>query len=571
MFQNQKVRWAVVIGTFLLGLYWYAPNIFDAKKFTFLPDSKIVKGLDIQGGIHLVLGVDVKNFLIERAQRQARTLNEDLKTEGLVGAEVVYSATPRPSFIVKTTNAQDLDKAKSYINKTYPSTYQIISSDATQAHFAYFDSVEREQKERVVGQSIEVIRNRIDSFGTLEPNISAQGTDRILVQLPGIEDSEKAKQLLNTTAKLEFMIISNEIDPGTLEMWVKEAEEKGNYTLGVTNENGLEYAQYIRRINDDLMDRLPKDSEIVFEMLPNVSSLTEGRVPRLAKNDHVVTGDMVEDAYVGRDGQAGGRPIVLFSMSVEGRKPFGDLTGNNLNKPLGIVLDKVLKSAPNVSARITDSGQISLGSGTSHDEMFEEAQFVSRTLRAGALPASLQQLEERTIGPTLGMDSVRKGSIAGILGGILIVIFMCAYYGILGFIASLALGMNVLLLMGILSTLGATLTLPGIAGIVLTMGMAIDANIIIFERVKDELRKGTGLNAAIKDGYNNALSAILDSNITTAIVCAVLLNYGTGPIKGFAVTLICGVVTSVFTAVFVSRTLVDFAVQKLKLQKVIGY
>ncbi len=570
MFQNQKVRWVVVMVTFFVALYWYLPNILDAKKFTFLPDSKIVKGLDIQGGIHLVLGVDVKNFMIEKTQRQARSLAEDLKKEGLAGVEVVYSATPKPSFIVKTASAADLSKAKSFINKNYPSTYQAINNEPTQAHFTYFDSVEREQKERVVGQAIEVIRNRIDSFGTLEPNISAQGTDRILVQLPGIEDSEKAKQLLNTTAKLEFMIISNEVDSGTLESWVNEVESKGNYTLGVTNENGLEYAQYIKRINEDLADRLPKDTEIVFEMLPNVSSLTEGRVPRLAKNDQIVTGDMVDDAYVGRDGQAGGRPIVLFSMSVEGRKPFGEITGNNVNKPLGIVLDKVLKSAPNVSTRITDSGQISLGNGN-HDEIFEEAQFVSRTLRAGALPASLQQLEERTVGPTLGADSVRKGAIAGIMGGLMIVIFICAYYGILGFIASLALGLNILLLLGILSTLGATLTLPGIAGIVLTMGMAVDANIIIFERIRDELLKGTGLNAAINDGYKHALSAILDSNITTAIVCIVLLNYGTGPIKGFAVTLICGVITSVYTAVFVSRTIVNFATQKLKLQKVIRY
>lgn len=568
MFQNQRVRWAIVWGSFLLGLYWFSPNILDAKKVPVIPDSKIVKGLDIQGGIHLVLGVDIKNFMIEKIQRLSRTISEDIKKEGLSGVEVVYSSEPKPSFIVKAGTRSELDKARSLINKNFPSQFQAIETTNSQIHFAYFDSVEREQTERVVDQSIEVIRNRIDSFGTLEPNISTQGTDRILVQLPGIEDSEKAKQLLNTTAKLEFMIISNEVDSGTLETWVKEVEQKGNYTLGVTNDNGLEYAEYIRRINDDLADRLPKDSEIVFEMLPNVSSLTEGRIPRLAKNDQVVTGDMVEDAYVGRDSQGGGRPIVLFSMGADGRRPFGEITGNNINKPLGIILDKVLKSAPNVSSRITDNGSISLGSG-SHDEMFEEAQFVSRTLRAGALPASLKQLEERTVGPTLGMDSVRKGSIAGVIGGVLIVAFMCFYYGLLGVVASVALGLNVLLLLAILSTLGATLTLPGIAGIVLTMGMAIDANIIIFERVKDELRKGTGLAAAIKDGYANALSAILDSNITTAIVCLVLLNYGTGPVKGFAVTLICGVITSVYTAVFVSRTIIDFLVQKLKFQNVI--
>lgn len=570
MFQNQKVRWAVIWTTLAIAIYWYLPNVLDSKKIGFLPESKIVRGLDIQGGIHLVLGVDVKNFMSEKIERLSRTIKEDLTKAGVDGAEVTYSATPKPSFVIKTSNGSALDQAKAHINKTYPATFQILNSSGSEAQFAYFDNVEREQKERVVGQSIEVIRNRIDSFGTLEPNIAAQGSDRILVQLPGIEDSEKAKQLLNTTAKLEFMIISNEIDSGRLETWVNEVEAAGNYTLGVTNENGLEYVDYVRRINADLADRLPENTEIVFEMLPNVSSLTEGRVPRLAKNDQIVTGDMVEDAYVGRDGQAGGRPVVLFSMSVEGRRPFGEITGNNINQPLGIVLDKVLKSAPNVSSRITDSGQISLGTGNT-DEVFEEAQFVSRTLRAGALPASLQQLEERTVGPSLGSDFIKKGSIAGIIGCIGIVIFMIAYYGFFGVIASACLLMNVLLLLSILSTLGATLTLPGIAGIVLTMGMAVDANIIIFERIKEELRKGTGLNAAIKDGFSNALSAILDSNITTAIVCLVLLNYGTGPIKGFAVTLICGVVTSVYTAVFVSRTVIDFMVQKLKIQKVMRY
>lgn len=570
MLQNQRFRWAIVLATLFVGLYWFSPNVLDSKKIGFLPDSKIVKGLDIQGGIHLVLGVDVQNFMKEKVERLVKLFREDFKNEGINGVEVSFVAEPKPSFVVKAGTADSLQKARDFVNKNYPSTFQMQNLSNTEARFSYFDNVEREQKEKVVGQAIEVIRNRIDSFGTLEPNISAQGDNKILVQLPGIEDSEKAKQLLNTTARLEFMIISDEIDSGRLEAWVKEVEEAGNYTLGVTNENGLEYANYIRRINEDLADKLPVDTEIVFEMLTNVSSLTEGRVPRLAKNDFIVTGDMVEDAYVGRDGQAGGRPVVLFSMGVDGRKPFGDITGNNIGKPLGIVLDKVLKSAPNVSSRITDSGQITLGTGNS-DEIFEEAQFVSRTLRAGALPASLQQLEERTVGPTLGADSIRKGGIAGIVGSVLVVIFIIAYYGLLGVIASVALGLNILLLLAILSTLGATLTLPGIAGIVLTVGMAVDANIIIFERIKEELRKGTGLAAAVKDGYANALSAILDSNITTAIVCVVLLNYGTGPVKGFAVTLICGVITSVFTAVFVSRTFVDVFIRKFQIKKMTRY
>lgn len=567
MLKNQKVRWTIVIFSILISAYWVMPNILDAKKYSFLPETKIVKGLDIQGGIHLVLGVDMDGFMMEKMERYSRALKEDFAKENISVSDVVYAAKPKPSFIVKANSAEDLKKATEYINKNNnPSTYSITDLDGNQAQFSYFDNVAKDQKQRVVGQSIEVIRNRIDSFGTLEPNIASQGDDRILVQLPGIEDSEKAKQLLNTTAKLEFMIISDELNSSELEAMVKEAEEKGGYTLGVTNENGLEYSDYIRRINQDLKEKLPAATEVVFEMLPNVSSLTEGRVPRLAKNDQIVTGDMIDDAYVGRNER--NMPVVLFSMSVEGRKPFGDITGNNINKPLGIVLDKVLKSAPNVSSRITDSGQITLGSGT-QDEIFEEAQFVSRTLRAGALPASLQQLEERTVGPTLGSDSIRRGGIAGVVAGLLIILFMSLFYGAVGVVASLAVCLNVFIMLAILSTLGATLTLPGIAGIVLTVGMAVDANIIIFERIKEELRKGTGTAAAVKQGFSNAISAIFDANITTGIVAVVLLNYGTGPIKGFAVTLMCGVITTVFTGVFVSRTIIDLLVEKLKMNKII--
>jgi preprotein translocase subunit SecD len=203
--------------------------------------------------------------------------------------------------------------------------------------------------------------------------------------------------------------------------------------------------------------------------------------------------------------------------------------------------------------------------------MFDEAEFISRTLRAGALPASLQQLEERTVGPTLGSDSVKKGEFAGVVGCVLVFIFMIVYYGMLGMVANIALGMNVLLILAILSTLGATLTLPGIAGIVLTVGMAVDANVIIFERIKDELRLGKGIQLAIKNGFDSALSAIIDSNLTTAITCVMLIQFGTGAIRGFAVTLIIGVITSVFTAVFVSKTFANLLTQKFKLKKVIRF
>ena len=569
MFQNTKVRWSLILAILILSVFWMTPNFLNTNDIAFLPKSKIVKGLDIQGGIHLVLGVDIESYMKDKMQRLARTFKEDLTKENISYTDITSTVEPRPMFIVKTNSSGDMKKVLDYVNTNFPGTFQGVEENTNELQFSYYENIERELKSQVVKQAIEVIRNRIDSYGTLEPNIATQGDDRILVQLPGIEDSQKAKELINTTAKLEFMIVDDTFEPAKLQLMIDEAEKAGNYTLGKTEENGLEYSEYVRRINEDLQKDLPKSTEIVFQKPDAVESMTQARLPLLVKNDEVVTGGLVEEAYVARDPQSG-RPEVAFQMSVDGRKPFGELTGKNVNKRMAIVLDKVMKTAPNLQSKITDAGRITLGS-TDYQQMFDEAEFISRTLRAGALPASLQQLEERTVGPTLGADSIKKGQMAGLVGCVLVVIFMIGFYGFIGVIASFALGFNILLILAVLSTLGATLTLPGIAGIVLTVGMAVDANIIIFERIKEELRKGTGLKAAIKDGFGNALSAIVDSNITTAIVCIMLMQFGTGPIRGFAVTLIIGVITSMFTAIFFSRSLVDLVTQKFKVQKIVRY
>lgn len=569
MFQNTKVRWSVILLILALSVFWMTPNFFNTKDISFLPKSKIVKGLDIQGGIHLVLGVDIDSYMKDKMQRLARTFKEDLAKANISFTDVTSTMEPRAMFSVQTASADDQKKVQDYVNKNFPGTFQAVADSDTNVQFSYYENVEQEIKSQVVKQAIEVIRNRIDSYGTLEPNIATQGDDRILVQLPGIEDSQKAKELINTTAKLEFMIVDDTFDVAKLQAMIDGAEKAGGYTLGKTEENGLEYSDYISRINADLEKDLPKSTEVVFQKPDAVESLTQARVPLLVKNDQVVTGGLVEEAYVSRDPQSG-RPEVAFQMSVDGRQPFGELTGNNVNKRMAIVLDKVMKTAPNLQSKISDAGRITLGS-SNYQQMFDEAEFISRTLRAGALPASLQQLEERTVGPTLGADSIKKGQIAGLVGCLLVVIFMIAFYGGIGVIASLALGFNILLILAILSTLGATLTLPGIAGIVLTVGMAVDANIIIFERIKEELRRGTGIKAAVKDGFGNALSAIVDSNITTAITCIMLIQFGTGPVRGFAVTLIIGVITSMFTAIFFSRSLVDLVTQKLKFQKIVRY
>lgn len=568
MFQNAKVRWTVMLAVLALALFWVSPNVIDTTNIAYLPKSKVVKGLDIQGGIHLVLGVDVPTYMNDKMQRLAKTFKEDLAKEGIAYTDISVSMTPKPSFIIATSSAENLKKVQDYVNKNYPATFR-GEVTGTNVQFSYFENTERELKSQVVNQAMEVIRNRVDSYGTLEPNISTQGSDRIIVQLPGIDDSQKAKELINTTAMLEFMIVDDTFDNNKLRAMVDEAEKKGNYTLGATEENGLEYSQYVKRINEDLKSQLPAQTEVVFEKPEALESLSQGRFPVLVKNDVVVTGGMIEEAYVARDPQSG-RPEVAFRMSVDGRKPFGELTGNNVRKRMAIILDKVMKTAPNLQSKITDAGRITLGSNN-YQQMFDEAEFISRTLRAGALPASLQQLEERTLGPTLGADSIAKAEVASIIACIGVFAFMILYYGLVGVVATIVLCFNVLLTFAVLSTIGATLTLPGIVGLVLTVAMSVDANIIIYERLKEELARGVKVGLAVKDGFSMAISAIVDSNVTTIITCIMLIQFGSGPVRGFAVTLLIGVITSMFTALFVSRTLIDFMTQKLRWENIVRY
>ncbi len=322
------------------------------------------------------------------------------------------------------------------------------------------------------------------------------------------------------------------------------------------------------KLREDLKDKFPKQTTLVFEKAGAAKTLEAGKIPYLVKTDNSLSGDLLEDAMVRAD--EFGKPQVIFRFSVDGRRKFAKMSGDNVGKQVAIILDGVVQSSPVIDEKIDSAtARIRLNSGQNVQETQAEAQFIATTLRAGALPAALEQLEERTVGPTLGQDSIDKGKRAGILGAILVLLFMLIYYRTLGVVADIALTFNVLLILGILTSLGATLTLPGVAGIVLTVGMAVDANVIIFERIKEELRKGVGLHLAVKDGFGHAFSAIVDANITTAAVCIVLMYFGTGPVKGFAVTLLCGIATSMFTAIFVSRAIIDFLVLKLHFKKLV--
>lgn len=562
--ESLKARFILLTISFILGLIYLIPNIIPSENLSWWPSkNKLVYGLDIQGGLHMILSADVDEIIQERLNRQGSDIKEELKKENI---EVKVSInTKKPLFLtLQFKQENDTSKAKEWIkNSNFSSNLQILTDTPSTITMAYYATRIATLKEQAIKQSIEVIRNRIDEFGVSEPLISAQGEDRILVQLPGIEDSKRAKELIQKTARLELAIVNTEFPPEKLQLLIQSAEKAGDYSL---ENSPITYREYIKRINSDLREKLPKNSRIVFEKAPSVLNMKAGKKPYLLDMSQSVQGGLLEDASVAFDPDTN-NPLVSFKFQPEGRKIFSNLTGKSIGKQLAVILDNILKSAPVIQSRISDRGQISLGTGI-YDEMLEEANMIATSLRAGALPTHLQQLEEKTVGPTLGQDSIDKGKKAGIIGLLLVILFMLFYYKSLGLIANLSLIANMYFLLALMSSLSATLTLPGVAGIILTIGMAVDANVIIFERIKEELRKGASLKLAIRDGFGNAFSAILDANITTAIVCFVLIYFSSGPVKGFAVTLFCGILSSLWTAVFLSRTLMDFLVVRFNWKKI---
>ena len=560
MVQNLKMRWAVVIITAALGIIWVQPNLVKDPEDAWFSQKKMTLGLDIQGGLHLVLGVDVDAVIKEKTARMINNLQNEFNREEIKFNSVTLK-NAETSEVEITYAASDAAAVEKHIEDFYGTQLQILESDSNKMAVQYYDAYMITAKEQIVSQAIEVIRNRIDEFGVAEPSISAQGTDRILVQLPGIKDAARAKDLINRTAKLNFRAISYEVTGEKLQELITAAETKGPYVLGKEQENGLAYAAYIKRLNQDLEKDLPESTQVVFEKLDSAATLEAGRRPYLVKMDSNLSGDNLEDAFVGYDEY--GKAQVNFRFNVEGRRLFAELTGANVGGQVAIVLDNVVKSAPTIDEKIdSDSARIRLGASGDPQQTLAEAKFIATTLRAGALPAALTQLEERTVGPTLGAQSIAKGRTGTMVGAVIILLFIMAWYRFTGVVASIAIILNLIFVFAALTSLGATLTLPGVAGLALTIGMAVDANIIIFERIREELGKGASQAGAVKDGFGNALSAILDSNITTILTCLILMYYGSGPIRGFAVTLAIGIVASFFTAIFVSRLLIDTAVGK---------
>ncbi len=541
-----------------------APNFYDFSNTWWPASGKIIYGLDIQGGVHLVMGIDTDAVMTEKLNRNVRSIEKEL-TEAQIPVKSVAVSDPKNFALkIELANPSDSTKARDLIEKNHRGFLQILSEDGGQIEAKIYETQISEMQKQVLDQAIGVIRNRIDEFGVAEPTIQAQGDRRILVQLPGIQDSAHAKDLINRTARLEFKIVSTEMEgkqTGNLSALIEEVETKEGFSI--TSE-GLTYAAYLKKINEGLKEKLPPNTAVAFEKAPAAKTIEAGKIPYLLRTDTNIGGDLLDDAFVSYDER--GRPQVAFRFGAEGARRFGELTEANIGKLLAIVLDDVVQSAPVIQSKISDQGVINLSRGT-QEETFNEAKFIATVLRAGALPAALEQLEERTVGPTLGADAIARAKLSGYVVLATISVFLSAYYGWLGLLASIGLALNIICMLAVLTGLGATLTLPGIAGMILTMGMAVDANVIIYERIREEFAKGSNWKLAVQDGFSNAYSAIIDSNLVGAGVALILYYYGTGPVRGFAVTLLAGIATSMFTAVYWSKVAIELLGDRLTWKK----
>jgi len=501
-------KYAAIVAVVGAALYFLlAPNETD-KPFN------LSLGLDLQGGVHLVMGVEAKGAVANHVSRLVDEVLAEAKTNKIYTLSARSMGTSRQE--ITFAAPREREKFKEFVEREYPG---LIYADVDERHGTL--SLAEEEAKRIedfaVEQSLEIIRNRVDALGVAEPTLQRQGKDRLLIQLPGLDDPDAAKRLIGRTAVLEFKMVDEEVTP-----------------------------------EEALAGKLPPGDEILYERtVDKVSNQVLRRTPFVVKKRAVLTGDMLTDARVNIDQQYNQPYVGLQFSSVGGRK-FADLTAANVGKRMAIILDGNVYSAPVIRERIGGGRAQISGSFT-----MEEARELAIVLRAGALPAEVSVLEERTVGPSLGADSIAAGKLAMIVGGVLVVIFMSIYYRLFGLVANLAVMLNVILILAGLASLGATLTLPGIAGMILTIGMAVDANVIIFERIREELRLGKTAAGAVEGGYDKAFSTILDANVTTLIAALVLFQFGSGPVKGFAVTLSLGTVASMFTAIFCTRALFD--------------
>lgn len=549
---------------FLLGVSVFVliPTFLNYSQDSHYPvKSRINLGLDLQGGLYMVLGIDFKKVYQDEVTGYARKIEYILGDEGinakLGSLDETDPLDPKHSIVLSDTSQKE--KAIEIVKKYFPSIVRLTRDESGELSYGLTKIEKTKIEEQSVTKSIEVIRNRIDEFGVTEPEIVSQGNDRIIVALPGVKDIERAKSLIGKTAKLSFKLVNDEVSYTTINSWLEKASN-----AGISYKEGNRFSDYLKTLNKFLKDDIPEGYELAFEK--KVSKLTneiESQIPYLVEQASKLGGDALQDARVQIDQQKN-EPYVSLDFKAQGAKLFEELTGENIGKRLAIILDGNVYSAPNIQAKIGGGrAQITLGSG-GYNRLLKEAKDLALVLRAGALPVQLDFLEQRTVGPSLGQDSIEKARIAALIGCILVFVFIVFYYKFSGLIAIFTLGVNVIFILACLVGFEATLTLPGIAGIALTIGMAIDANIIIYERIREEVTKGVGYYKAVESGFSHAFWTIIDANITTALAGICLLNFGTGPIKGFAVTLLIGIFATVYSSYFVGKMFYEFYMNKVE-------
>ena len=529
MWRSIQLRAGLIILFLALSIFFLIPTLVDPLPkwwAKYLPTDKINLGLDLRGGMHLLLEVEVQKAVDSMLDKYAADIKDSLTKKDIPFSKIERSADGKISVILPDSKAND--RFTQIRSDQYPGL-KVANFREAEGKFQYLlEASPKEAKgveESAVRQGLETIRNRVDQFGVAEPVIVPQGDKEILVQLPGIKDPQRAIELIGKTALLEFKLVDEE--------------------------NSLEEA---------LKGNIPPGSEVLYQKVADRDTGVVTRRPYLIKKRSLMTGDVLTDARM-RIKSDFNESYVSIDFDARGARLFDQITAENVRKRLAIVLDNNVYSAPVIQERISGGKAQITGSFTP-----EEASDLAIVLRAGALPAPVKIIQNVTVGPSLGEDSIRKGIRAALIGSLLVVIFMAVYYGMSGLIADWALVLNIIYLMGAFAAMHATLTLPGIAGIILAIGMAVDSNVLMFERIREELRLGKTVRAAVDAGYDKALFTIIDSHVTTLITAVVLFQFGTGPIKGFAVTLSLGVIINLFSALIGTKVIFDWINMKKQLK-----
>ena len=547
-------------------------SVFEKARPKWAPSKHLNLGLDLQGGIHLVMGVEVDRAVREKAVRRAEELAAEMDRKGVQGADVRGD----PETGIVTVSAPDVGKAKDVLAE-FNDMY-VRRTSGTTVELAMKDDAVKLLKESAVDQAVKAIRNRVDKWGVSEPTIAKRGDASILVQLPGYSNPEKAKELIGKTAQLEFKIVDD-----TDQSLTKLTDLPQGITLNWDRYNGAGDATvsspYLESKDRAQLAQYLKDKTPAGHTFAIGKIETRGRGEPIYRSwlldqKQGMTGEYITDAHVAFDNSPGegNRPYVQVNFNKTGADLFGKLTKDNVKRRMAIVLDDTVDSAPIIQTEIPGGiCSIHLGGLKPVNEILEEAKDLALVLKSGALPAPVRILEERSVGASLGPELIRRGSMAALLGLVAVLIFMGIYYRVSGLVADIALVLNGIVVLAVMAAINSTLTLPGIAGFVLTLGMAVDANVLINERIREELKTGRSLAAAVKTGYDKVFWTIFDGHVTALVAGFVIRAYGSGPVRGFATTLIIGLLASMFTSIVVTRVIVEWFVSHGRLHKAVSF